>query len=51
MFPQLSTFSDSGNFKIEKLSIDVDKARLFNNEYVQWGIMRVIGEETNKSSQ
>ena len=34
-------FSDQGKFAIKELKIGVDVARLFNYEYVQWGVMKL----------
>ena len=36
-----NAFSDQGKFGIEQLDVGVDQTRLFNDEFVQWGVMRV----------
>ena len=36
-----NAFSDQGLFTIDYLNIGVDQTRLFNDEYVKWGVMRM----------
>ena len=36
-----NAFSDRGKATIKELKLGVDQSRLYNNEYVQWGILRV----------
>ena len=36
-----NAFSDQGKFSIQELRLGSDQARLFNSEYVQWGVMKM----------
>ena len=36
-----NAFSDQGLFSIDYLSIGVDHTRLYNDEHVVWGVMRM----------
>ena len=45
-----NAFSDQGLFTIDYLNIGVDQTRLFNDEYVKWGVMRMKSSSDDFSS-
>lgn len=40
-----NAFSEQGKFKIKEMRIGVDQTRLFNDEFVQWGVLTMESDQ------